>query len=1593
MAPLGVITAIVSVIRVCGGPSLRAFIGRAQEGGGVSEAELCSSTSRDVCELYHNGAIVRVFGRPKILEVVHHREVATENVSQNYQRPPLEDGIYSFQEYIGKDLSKNAGWREIKKFTRDDEESRTSPKERNDSEDSFAPNPNLSFNIGIKRRPEWVLWLAAGFSFLAQVTVLLFGGLVTAWRWEKEGETPPTWAFPLMVIGTILLCGGMFLCAFLIENSTKERVFRRSPDNKTKGENSGYGNSGGGNNISSTSVIYVVQPGNQIIGDQTFDSFLYDNSINDSSQPEKYYTTSWKISQQSDKPLKVWTAIVVTMVGFILQFVGFRAMHSAVSVLQLGVILIVSIIRAALRSQRLKKNDNLVHNRPDEVEGFELDWLAWHMAKDKQDKRDEKDNQSEQDERDTESHISWFITGPKTKPDSTCISKDSNNTCDEDGIDKGLSNDITCLDPQNSSQKKNEGQGVIKVSQPKPDLLEKAFHYRSRLAELTSQSTLVNSKSSTAWKDDLVHVRQQARQLKKAIDSSARVLFTHATKNSNEDTEPLSWTIPIAEHSTKGAFQASPDIFVSIRTNSDQSTVCDVNQQDLEALLGLWTWSIISDPQTETTDEELKLKVSHASEVPISRIMAVGKDLEDLELAKIEMQFLTDEFLSLASRTWANEPDPMERGPHRLWRTENNNNGEPTGKLTAEPDLHSRQYKSLFRLFGWQFATPPILAASTTTLGHTISTACAHDIYQSFLYAAVQDLESIGGCTKFSRGGRGLFLENDAVSDLIKRFEESGLGSKQDAICVILPVLRHQSKLPSAVENLPEVYGEAEELGKRRSFKEAEDVLRWAWQSAGEIRNDKQKIAALEATMLEFGELYRNALLSNECQEEFARQGVSWMKNQLPQDAPDSLVDISNRYIKFRETSGNDSTDTSTNAIDVIAALSAENRTETLWLISQARELSSCDDRGRTVLSWAAARGWPEIVKAALKIGSTVEYADKSGRTPLSYAAEYGHADVVKILMKNKALPAAADRSKRTPLEYAAARGCVDVMRELLSDPRVDIRHWDNDGYSSLHWAAENGQDDAIKLLLKEGAIIDARDFKDCTPLIVALQKRQKGAADLLEVAIKAYDFDRYGRHGEITNKTVEAAAFGSYTFNVWLYEHGNETAEPKALSFHEDKEFKIVSQLLDQLGKQIKLTDIFRAAAGNKRSGEKLIRLLLEEWGKEVKVTEEVLKAAAANKQSGEKVIKLLLEERGEEVKVTEEILKAAAANKKSGEKVLRLLLEERGEEVKVTEEVIKAAAANEQSGEKVVRLLLQERGEEVKITEQILMAAAGNRYCCEKVVRLLLKERGEEVKVTERVLMAAAGKRNCGKDVVRLLLEERGEEVKVTEQVLMAAAGNRNCGEEVVRLLLEERGGEFEVTEEILKVAAATGEKVVKLLLEERGEEVKITEEILKAAVGDEYSGEEVVRLLLEERGEEVKITKDVFNEAVKCGGVRVVRLLFEERGEEVKVTEQVLTAAAGNRVYGEQMVRLLLEERGEEVKVTEQVLIAVAENRDCGEEVVRLLIEERGEEVKVTDKLVEVLVSEFGVEMRDLLLGQQGEMAKAQGEAVKDGSRDED
>jgi hypothetical protein len=46
------------------------------------------------------------------------------------------------------------------------------------------------------------------------------------------------------------------------------------------------------------------------------------------------------------------------MFKFVLEFVGLRGMHTAVSMLQLGAMVVVTLLRVGLRTQRLHANEN-----------------------------------------------------------------------------------------------------------------------------------------------------------------------------------------------------------------------------------------------------------------------------------------------------------------------------------------------------------------------------------------------------------------------------------------------------------------------------------------------------------------------------------------------------------------------------------------------------------------------------------------------------------------------------------------------------------------------------------------------------------------------------------------------------------------------------------------------------------------------------------------------------------------------------------------------------------------------------------------------------------------------------------------------------------------------------------------------------------------------------------------------------------------------------------------------------------------------------------------------------------------------------------
>ena len=293
IAPLGVLTAVVSVIRICGDGALKAFIGRAQEGSGVAELALCSSIGKDTADLYLHGTITRVFGHPYILEVIHTPRQECVN-----SEDPIAPGILcAFDDYQLTGRGQNEWVKDG--FRVPDHECNNDNLHRSYSERIHPKdrlNPNLRLNLGFKRPARWILASLAAFAVALQSSMIVFAiwaGPIR--RLPMETGSLSSYALPMTVVGTVVLCFGMLMCALMIEKSTVEENFVRNLPTKR-------GFSSKATPITDElplSTVYWIQPGGQVFGDQTFHSFVY----SDKGDPLKFYTKSVRRREKSEGKL------------------------------------------------------------------------------------------------------------------------------------------------------------------------------------------------------------------------------------------------------------------------------------------------------------------------------------------------------------------------------------------------------------------------------------------------------------------------------------------------------------------------------------------------------------------------------------------------------------------------------------------------------------------------------------------------------------------------------------------------------------------------------------------------------------------------------------------------------------------------------------------------------------------------------------------------------------------------------------------------------------------------------------------------------------------------------------------------------------------------------------------------------------------------------------------------------------------------------------------------------------------------------------------------------------------------------------------
>ncbi|PGH32760.1 hypothetical protein GX50_04475 [[Emmonsia] crescens] len=1161
-APLGIITAVVSTIRVYGTPSLRAFIGRAQEGAGSAEAEICSSTSRDVCELYNNGGVARVFGRPKLLEIIHDVQATEDDFYQKTPETPPSAGIYSFEDYLKKPENE---WTEIKKPFDDEECVLSLLNNRETPQLNFAPNPNLSLNVGIKeQKMRWYI-AASILGVLLQSGVLVWATLARYRFKFLRDDLQDIYAVPMTFIGTILLSTGIALCACLVEMGTKERVFKRRCHDASR--------------------LYWVQPGTQFVGDQAFDSFAYTHPKNILST----YITSWKEKEKDPQTVLVWVAITSASVGFVLQFLGLRACHSSVAMAQLGATLVMTAVRSSLRTKRLKKDEVFLADRPEFYEGHELDWLALNIGKKNPSRRY------------SEGRFGWTISAARYYHPGK-LSNESRKLFDENWVSQSTSSfdQPTVLDKMSLINKNTElevmsvqhennqllcgfrlvgcdnhkshvnqepnGQRSakrwnIQFDLPRwpdarpitehetqlaaekfrddvqfaPEKWRASFHmksteertthdipkvllYRARLARLAS-----------SWDDRLVVVRTIARSLAKAIEDTLKILFTADVvfEHGWNEAFTLFWAVQCSPDNRRPNFnfqlEPSPlssihekgenerNIYLSVKRKIDMDGNSEgrwrVDESELEAVLGIWLLSL---KEAGIVDEPLQ--------APLKRIISAKSNLRN------DTNLISD---------------------FELWRAGGGFNIIETRTLGDN---------SNGRLFGWQNISADILKDGHYTilelpvLTKSFPLMCAQEIYSLFFASMMNIIRSIGGKTKV-RATKRFGLTNTNICRIHDIFINSGLGPLEDAFTCIIPALRIQGKLPPALGSLSSAREAAESYMHDNKWEEAEKILLWALphsfqqQTAPndaeyEIKRATELPNHQRLLTLALCECYRKAAC-HDAKLFFAAHGIVRMLNDpifeaqrhtplvTEGDCRHTLAStvrcyghVVIRYLRDMEDEGTarelEAELNNSQAIDcnpsgpvrtdlwaqferpLFRIIDSGDLSSTLYFLELSPTMSDDKENG-SALSSAAQQGWYVVVKNLIDRGAVFERKDKHNRTAISYAAESGDLTTFDYLLGKGAIPIFTDNKHRTPLSYAAGRGNLAIVRKLLADARVDPDVEDENELTPLAWASCNGQREVVELLLERGGVnLNSTDSNGRTPLSHASSRGHIKAVELL---------------------------------------------------------------------------------------------------------------------------------------------------------------------------------------------------------------------------------------------------------------------------------------------------------------------------------------------------------------------------------------------------------------------------------------------------------------------------------------------------------------
>ncbi|KAF4466026.1 ankyrin repeat [Fusarium albosuccineum] len=1039
MAPIGIITVIVSAIRV-GGPSwLKALVGRARENIAVAEADLMSSTSHEVCELWNGHHVVRCMGSAPILEFIC-------LVPKYGDRKKVQGvRVISLEEALDRGHVKK-----IKKSFPDrfrqihglvTEHHNYSKLEQGESNDSSSEiiivhnqreaSPNISLNChGQICRGE--LYLVAICATLLQSAVLVYSGFVACQLTVPEDEdVVKGYAFPCTFIGMLLLVSGLLICGHVVESSTEED--RYCPAQGTEAR-----------------LVWLQQP--KTVSDQVFDSYAIFPRDARSIVTTSIRKDKAKLSRdERDKPpdksqhlsrvleTKALVGAIISLCGFIVQFVGLRGMHWSVSVAQLGAILMMAALRALVRrGLAMPPEDKLLNP------GFELEWFAltqidpgkiWWPS-------------SEADAKESETSGNWRVVTAGSSDMHSPLSRETKSPRSEHSKPKSKAHQAMLIRKELQLQTEL-GQFV---AWPAVASIEAAA--LARAIEITMDALLGLSRADVwSWSLKTHYVdpdgqsemhfslqKGELESLTRELEAALSLwLFSVNQYESDQGLHKRHNRIPGISISSKGPLQ---NLSLRLLGGYDKSLHRDLDwwmPNDATRILRVQEFDWVKNAQNDDADDTQKVL-----DVPNHRIVGCGSRENCTSPALPgQARYQSSPLSKLHLDGQREKTETLPRADDSL-----------RAYLAAESSVHLKLLyaQDMFTAFMWSVAkTMPSCIPGSSDLVHN-------------------DQGKKGEWKSFR-------LRHEELSRMVQDISNTGLGSLDQIYLSVIPPLSAENKLPETKKIIELARKQARRPQEKQDWIQDSKPYLWLFETAQTFPKDAAISVRTIAALLDYVHIMTRAL--------DLREPLRWSESGEEGEAEEPLVKT--KMIiedKIKEWLGPGEDLKTRTIFSYLRTLCEEQGREWRWETEIEPRATP-----ESVAEYPQAFGFSELhrlyqkpgrlisreIRASLNRGQGMDQQDVFNWTPLHYAAAKGNASAARRLLEYEADLNVRDLVDWTPLHYACQHGNTSIVEELLL-AQADLNLRGIDGVTPLHCAAMSGCIDAAKSLIKAKATADATD-------------------------------------------------------------------------------------------------------------------------------------------------------------------------------------------------------------------------------------------------------------------------------------------------------------------------------------------------------------------------------------------------------------------------------------------------------------------------------------------------------------------------------------